>query len=404
MNISKEDLKILHLTRQLLWQSPSKLSPVEIANQLSYIQLDSVSAIARHQDILCFTRSTSYKEEDVWKYLKNKQLFEDWSHGVSLIPIEHLPYYYAERIRRREKNPTWENFRTYDGGMEIDDHIDEILKFIEDNGPVSVKEIETPLEVRDYTWGGSAGRRLMDYLCYRGYIAVTERRNFISYYETAEQVFGDIDFDYPSPIETLKFDIETTLKANGGTPMHRLVHYKYLKGKYEFDGKSRTPRQVITKLIDKGDLYSYKVDGIKDQIVFNKEDFENIDDLVHEDDEKQVILLSPWDSAMITRESLLEQYNFDYKMEVYVPEKKRKYGYYVMPILWGTEFIGRVDVKFDRSSNTMNFNRWFWEDGFTLNSEFLENLIVFLQRFLKFHKAENYDLGNLTKNKIKIRL
>ena len=91
-------------------------------------------------------------------------------------------------------------------------------------------------------------------------------------------------------------------------------------------------------------------------------------------------------------------------MEVYVPEKKRKYGYYVMPILWGTEFVGRVDVKFDRSSNTMNFKQWFWEERFTPNSEFIEGLTVFLQRFLKFHNAENYDLGNFDRNKVEIHL
>ena len=124
---------------------------------------------------------------------------------------------------------------------------------------------------------------------------------------------------------------------------------------------------------------------------------EVLEDIVLKEEEWLVHLLSPWDSALWSRESIVEQYNFDYKMEVYVPVVKRKYGYYTMPILWGTSFVGRVDVKLDRKASTMHFLQWSWEPRFKTKktNNFWQALATTIKRFNIFHKAEQFTMGNL---------
>jgi uncharacterized protein YcaQ len=112
-------------------------------------------------------------------------------------------------------------------------------------------------------------------------------------------------------------------------------------------------------------------------------------------DEKNVFFLSPFDNVLWSRESLVEQYNFDYKMEIYVPKKDRQFGFYAMPILYMTKFVGRVDPKLDRSNSCMDFLGWYWEQDFLPDEVFWDNLSKRLEEFLTFHNCETYALGNL---------
>ncbi len=218
---------------------------------------------------------------------------------------------------------------------------------------------------------------------------VKRAKDFKTKFDLTERVIGD-KIEYVHAMDRFWFFIRSTLNAVGISPVHRVLHYKYNHRKFKIDGENINPRNILKEWIKDGRLQQIdKYVGLKEQV-------ENLDDLPSKDsDEFNVFLLSPFDNSLWSREALLEQYNFEYKMEIYIPRLKRKYGYYVMPILYGTEFVGRVDVRYDRKIRTMNFINWYWEEKFHKNKYFIEKLAITINRFIRFHNADNIELGNV---------
>ena len=98
---------MLHLNSLILWEEPGKYKTLEIIKKLSYLQIDAIFSTARSQDIVLHNRSTTYKEEDVWKLLKTNKVFEGFAHARCLISIDELPFYYAKMLRKRKQIPSW---------------------------------------------------------------------------------------------------------------------------------------------------------------------------------------------------------------------------------------------------------------------------------------------------------
>lgn len=393
MEISLQQAKIAHLSAQLLWDEPEPLSPESICTKISFIQLDSISTIARNQDVICFNRSSSYKENEIWKSLESGTLFEDWAHARCLLPIDDFAYYYAEMLRRREFDPWWQDFLKNHKAWP-----DQILKLVEENGPISVSDVQTPKGFPKSSGWNKPNRRIIDYLCTRGYLLVKIRKNFKPYYDLPERILENLpkDNDLPDVMEKFWFDIRTTLKAIGPASIHRLLQYKYIHKIFDFEGKKIQPRKLLDKAVKEGTLKEVRIKNQKANYYILPEQEHNIHDVKIKDQKNwRVSLLSPWDPALWSRESILSQYGFDYKMEVYVTKAKRQYGYYVMPILWGYTFVGRIEIKLDRKTKTLFFLQWYWEAKFKPGKFFWRALAKSMQRFCQFHNAEKLTLGNL---------
>ncbi|MCH8907299.1 MAG: YcaQ family DNA glycosylase [Candidatus Heimdallarchaeota archaeon] len=405
MEITAEQATISHLSSQLLWDKPKPRSAENIAKQISYIQLDTILAIARSHDLVLFSRSSSYKEETVWKALKSRKLFEDYAHARCLIPMESLKYHVSAMLRRRDFVPKWYELVDKENTWKKN-----IVKFIEENGPTRAGDIETPENFPSHLFTGwnTANKRMCEYLSSRGYLAVTKREKFQIYFDIPERVlpnFQQINEDLPDEMEVFWHHIKTTLKAVGFAPLDRLLQYKYIQGQMIIGQKKVLPRNLIKIYLKEGDLVEVIVEGQKKPFYSLQGKLDQMDDLqLKDNNEFQVFLLSPLDSALWTRESILSQYDFDFKVEIYVPKQKRKFGYFVLPILYGPNFVGRVDVKLHRKDKMMDFIKWSWETEFAPSTNFWRCLALTIKRFVKFHHAEKIEFGNLKpkfRNKLK---
>lgn len=395
MEISLEQAKIAHLSAQLLWKDKIQqpFTAETICKKIGYIQLDSVITIARNQDIVCLSRSSAYQEEDIWQDLSNGKLFEDWAHARCLIHKDDFSYHYGEMLRRRDHAPWWNEFL-----KKYKHWPDQILKQVEEQGPITVSDIEVPKGFPKATGWNKPNRRIVDYLSTRGFLLVKTRKNFKPTYDLPERIIDTLPEEIPNVLDKFWFDVNSTLKAIGPAPLHRLLQYKYIHKLFEFKDTKYQPRKLIVSAIKEGRLEELKVKGQKNTYLILPEQRELLEDLVVKEEEKWLVhLLSPWDSALWSRESIVEQYKFDYKMEVYVPKAKRKYGYYAMPILWGILFVGRVDVKLDRKAATMHFLQWSWEPRIKtkIPNKFWQALATTIKRFNTFHQADTFTLGNL---------
>ncbi|MCY3410820.1 MAG: winged helix DNA-binding domain-containing protein [Candidatus Heimdallarchaeota archaeon] len=385
--LTSEILKISHLSGLGLW-GDQKFSSVEaLIEKMNYIQIDAVYTVARSQDLVAHTRLADYKEASIWQNILKGNLFEGWAHAKCILPAKHFDYYYSAAVDRRDQATWWQNY--------LDKYPEwpyQVLEQMESSETLSTSDIELPGDFPWETGWSSPGKQVLNYLETRGYILATRDDFFNLHFVPVEKLMKIPDEIIPYE-ERFRFFIETTLDAIGPAPVHRLLHYKYNHRIFKRNGKSINPRSLIGSMMKKDILREVEIDGQK--YLGRERDFEKLEDLaLLEEDEYGVYLLSPFDNSLWSREALLAQYNFDYKMEIYVPKKKRVYGYYVMPILYGPNFVGRVDVKYDRESKTMLFIRWHWEENFEINQKFIDQLRITIMRFCSFHGAENVQLGN----------
>ncbi|OLS24796.1 MAG: hypothetical protein HeimC2_21010 [Candidatus Heimdallarchaeota archaeon LC_2] len=388
----------------MLWEEPGKYKTLEIIKKLSYLQIDAIFSTARSQDIVLHNRSTTYKEEDVWKLLKTNKIFEGFAHARCLISIDELPFYYAKMLRKREQIPSWYKL--------VADELDwqgEILETTKIKKEIGVKDISIPDNFPQFTGWSNAPKRMLDYLSTRGFIFSSKREKFQSFYKLPNHQyknFKKIISNLPSREEEFLFHIKSTLRAAGPSPLHRLLHYKYIHSSIDMGGKKISPRTLVSNYIREGILSEINVEtsnGKDDKYLCLPDQSDMITNIQQKDlEEYNCFLLSPFDNALWSREALLAQYNFDYKMEVYVPQEKRIYGFFTLPVLYGPDFVGRVDVKLDRKSKVFHWIKWSWEPKYKQiksKTNFWKKLSESIERFVLFHGVTKTNLGNISKTK-----
>ncbi len=382
--IDKSRIRTLHLSRQFLLQK-SNTSIYDIIKKIGYVQIDAIYTTARAHDITLHARSNKYTEEYVWKMLERGEVFEYMAHARSIIPIDHFPYYYSNMIDYRDKKNELTKF--------IDKYpklVSNIIEFIDNNGPSSVSDIEMPTENLKSRWS-STSKRILDHLFLKGYITVAKRVGFKPYFDLLEKVVRIPD-ELPGPMERFWFHVSSTIEANGPSSIERILHYKKIQSKFKYGSVDIKPRDLLKQWIKDGKLIEIK---IKDNKIpyYDLKEYEQAD--IPYVSKPQTVFLSPFDNILWSRKATLEQYDFDYKIEIYTPVDKRKFGYYVMPILYYNRLVGRVDVKFDRQVKKLQFIRWFWEKHFKPDANFVNSLRDAINKLALFHNADSVTLGDM---------
>jgi len=388
--ITATQAKQLHLHHLGLWGHPSEQSALEVIDQIGHLQLDTISVVARTQDLVLHSRSTSYTEEDVWKELEHGKLFEEFAHARSLIQMEKFPEYYWKMVHRRKDDPWW-----FSEIKQPEKLIEQALNLLDEFGEITTSDIEIE-NAPKWRWG-SASKYVVDYLTTRGYAMVSRRENYTSvYYKRTEDIVDEIpdDTELPDRLEVFWNDLERDLLQLGLTPLDRLLKYTHNNRRFEYQGKQLTPRYLIKDGLDKGRLCQVEVQDYP-KPMYHHPDVDPHDIDLPNVENPSVYLLSPFDNLLWSRKSLLQQYQFDYKFEAYTPKKKRIYGFYSLPILYGMDLVGRVDPKVDRSSAHLSFKHWHFEENFSPSTHFYDALSCTIERFIVFHKASSYDFGDL---------
>jgi uncharacterized protein YcaQ len=171
---------------------------------------------------------------------------------------------------------------------------------------------------------------------------VVERRGFQKVYDLTERVLPtDIDTTIPSAGEFERHLISRYLRAHGFASAQQNSYLR--KGLKSYI--SRTCQEML----EKNELQQVTVGK---QIYYA---LPNATDLRKQSvNRNQVNILSPFDNVVIQRKRLFEIFGFDYQIECYVPQAKRQYGYFSLPLLWGSEFVGRMDTKIDRKNHILH--------------------------------------------------
>jgi uncharacterized protein YcaQ len=378
----------------ILTQHPAQ-SVLEVAKRIHNIQLDTISVVARSHDLTVFTRFPKYEEKAIWELQKHKQLFESISHALCLLPISTYPFYNCLMTiyRHSPKNSYWSKW------IQSNQHvIDQVYNAIKQQGALSSKDFKVPLERKSKGWWAwKSEKRALEYLFHTGQLLIQYRKGFQKFYDLPERVLPPgIDHE-PMPIDEIPEYLCDQTFASFGIGNHQEMRF-YLNSRaarHLWDNKPERITRFLDEQVKKNLLTQVKIDTLKEPQYIRTQDI----DLLLNDDSiptKRVHLINPFDNIIRERALLAKYWQFNYTLEAYTPPAKRKYGYYLMPILDGHQFIGRLEPKVHRKEQLLEIKSIFFKPGYRSTHQSLERLYNGIQAFAEFHKCDQIQIGKVS--------
>jgi uncharacterized protein YcaQ len=343
----------LAITRQRLAgpRPPGEADGIfDLVCALGCLQLDPISVVARSHLLVLWSRLGAFDPAHLDTLLwRERRLFEYWAHCASIVPTEDYPLH----------RPMMRSYAAGDGASGrrarawVEENIalrDHILTRLAARGPLPARAFESRAVSGWASTGWTSGRnvsRMLDFLWITGTIMVAGRSGQQKLWDLAERCLpawaprGDL-----SEREVVRRAAERSLRALGvATPAHIQAHF--LRGRYP--GLAG----VLAELEAAGRIVSvHVVDGghrLPGRWYVHADDLPQLDRLAAGDGwVPRTTLLSPFDNLICDRRRTETLLGFEYRVEIYVPRVRRRYGYYVLPILHGDRLIGRIDPTLDR--------------------------------------------------------
>jgi len=388
--ISKETVRRFLILRQSLHQEKKgKDGTLEAIKQLECVQKDPINVVHRNQHLVLHSRVIDYKPAYLEELLyKDRRVFEYWCNEKSIIPLEDFPYF-----RYRMQNPSQFHSPFYERikakRKELKDAISHVLLEIRKHGPLCAQEFKQKGKIE-----GKVATRVLNLLWDCGDLMIHHVEGNRRYYDLTERVLPPhiLEMETPSKEEYERFMIRKYMRAYGFIDT-RNWRFGWLPL------KASQRKAIVKVMVEDNMLCPVKIEGVKHVYYVLKEHlslFENSEASVSE----KVHFLAPLDNLLWNRRMISEIFDFNYAWEVYKVPEKRIYGYYVMPILYGTRFIGRLDPKLDRQNKKMIINSLFLEEK-DFDKVFISELAETLQRFLEFHDASQVSIVKTQPKKLK---
>lgn len=324
---------------------PRPTSVLKVVRWLGGLQVDPTAAVARAEQLVPWSRLGTYDIGELRRLLdETGELFE---YGAFLYPTEDLPMH---RVAM-ESYPRGDSARPRYERQWLEDNADfraYILGELESRGPLRSRDLEDRAEVPWKTGGWNDGKNLgpmLDMLWLRGEIAIASRAGTQRVWDLVDRVLPPVP---PAAAdEVARWALETQLRRRG---VSRAGKYGYLT-----DGRRPDAwREAHAGLVADGVIVPVSVAGMTGEWMAHAE-------VLEMPFSPRTTLLAPFDRLITDRDRLEELFSFSYRLEMYVAAARRKYGYYVLPILHGDRFVGRIDPRFDRASRVLTVNAVFAE-------------------------------------------
>ena len=300
-------------------------------SHLGYIQIDTISVVERAHHHVIRSRIPNYTSDMLDLLLEQRQIFEYWSHAAAFMPMQDFRYSLPYKDSVRAGDTHWT--RSRDKKL-----MAQLLERVAKEGPLRSRDVNDKRSSSAGWWDWKPAKKALEQLFMQGDLMVSAREGFQKTYDLTERVLPpEIDTSTPGTEELAAHLIDQQLRCHG------LVSLKGMTYLRRDAGLRKAAKELIQQRVSAG-----KLDEIlmPDNSIF----FSPAGHLEQPAPRvaKVVRILSPFDNAVIQRDRITTLFDFDYQIECYVPQAKRKYGYFCLPLLYGDQFIGRMDCKAHR--------------------------------------------------------
>jgi len=353
--ISNRDARRLFLHRHALGERSNhplaREEVLSLVRRLGFVQLDSINTVERAHHMILFSRAAGYARALLSGLHEGRALFEHWTHDTSLLPMEYYPHWHHRFRTSRTpfSHPRWRAFETDPKKL-----LAEVRRRIRKEGALGTRDFDDTR--RGPWWGWGPYKMALEYLFRTGELAIARRDGFEKVYDLAERVIpAELRATRPTRRQTVDWACrEALIRLGFGTPREIAGFFDLVEIAEARDwAKAALRRKEIVEITvvgADGDSWpAFALPSIAAEIAALPP--------AHE----PARFLSPFDPAIRDRKRALRLFGLDYTIEVFVPEKKRRYGYYVMPLLQGEQFIGRADLKAHRADKRMEL-KGFWPE------------------------------------------
>ncbi|MCP4580309.1 MAG: winged helix-turn-helix domain-containing protein [candidate division Zixibacteria bacterium] len=348
--------------------------------KLGYVQIDTIAVIERAHHHTLRTRRPDYNQQMLHELQANdRRLFEYWGHAASYLPMSDYRFYLPRMKRFKDPKSKWEKARLQKYGHLMKPVLERIIN----EGPLSSKDFEPPPGKKKGTWWDwRPAKTALEMLFWQGKLMITERRNFQRVYDLTERVLPDgVDTNCPDNNELGRFLVNRALSAYGPASHKEIIEHIH--------GADRdVVLNAIKDMTDSGDIIKVAISGLQKNSYYIKPELYEKSSKLRKT-RARALLLSPFDNLIIQRDRTLKLFDFDYAIECYTPAAKRKFGYFVLPILYGDIFAGRLDPKADRKNKILIIRNLVFEPEFNPDDCFLQTFAVCLVDFMKFNNCES---------------
>ncbi|MEO7332904.1 MAG: crosslink repair DNA glycosylase YcaQ family protein [Gemmatimonadales bacterium] len=331
-------------------------SVLRVMGRLGSLQFDPLEIAGRNHDLVLLSRIKGYRR--IWT---EHWLYETYNKMLSIVPVAELPWH---RL-------TWDRERADHEAKTFDTHaplVEELVTRIRDHGPLLARDVG-PREAIEWYWRPTNQvRAILEALAEAGILGISRREGNLRVYDLVERLFpAEILTTRIPEMEQRRHRLLSRYRGNGllGSTGEYTLWYS--------TGRTAGERgQLLAELVDRGELVPFSVEGFKRDRFVLAEELPLLDQAREEvaagnppgGIEPGVAFLAPLDSFCWDRDLLRRLFDFDYVWEVYVPAAKRRWGYYVLPILYGDRLVGRIEPRIERRSGALRIAGLWWQDGF----------------------------------------
>lgn len=315
----------------------------KLSQKLGVFQIDSVNVLVRAHYMPLFSRLGAYDRSilDHESYRgKRRSLFEYWGHEASLLPVSLYPCFRWRMADAEKGEGIYSGIARF--ARENRPFVEEVFRQVESRGPLSASELKEGGKGEGNWWGWAPGKTALEYLFWAGRITTATRRGagFERVYDLPERALPSSVISAPAPTREeaqrtlLKIAISSLAVA---TEKDLRDYYRLPTG----DTKAR-----IAEMVEEGSLASVQVKGWGTPAFMGPA--ARLSRL-----KAPCTLLAPFDPLVWERNRAERLFDFRHRIEIYVPEHKRTFGYYVLPVLLGDRIVARVDLKADRAGRAL---------------------------------------------------
>jgi len=346
-------------------------------NQLGYVQIDTISVVERAHHHVFYSRVPKFKPAMTNQLLLDRDIFEYWTHAAAFLPIADfrfsLPYKHAIKSGQIH----W--YRNPDKKL-----MGELLARIRLDGPIRSRDVETNTTKRAGWWDWKPAKKALEQMYMEGDLMVRNREGFQKTYDLTERVLSPhVNSQMPSMEEFAAHILDQQLRCHGFASLKGLTYQRrnseLRKALKVLVNQKLAQRALEQVQVSSGEIFILETGAFERPLPRLS---------------NRMLILSPFDNCVIQRERLKALFQYDYRLECYIPEAKRQYGYFCLPLLYRDEFIGRIDCKAHRKISQLEIKLLHLEQH-----DFDEDIVIaaFVDAITQFCHFQNCNSASLTK-------
>lgn len=392
LTLTNQQARRFILAHQGLWPpyaAQGKTGALDYIRRVGCIQFDPLNIVGRNPELVLQARVVDFYPAMLEELLyEDRRLLDGWDKNMSIYCVKDWPYF----CRRRES--AWRYYG--DDSRPATSVLPQVRQAIEERGPLSSIDLDFNQTV-DWSWTPTRlARAALESMYAWGELIIHHKVNTRKVYDFASRHIPEGLLSASDPNETEEqFHDWHVLRRIGSVGLLWNKAGGAWLGARGIKSKERTA--ALARLLRQGKVVEVRVEGIEPSLYMRSEDRTTLDKVLGSDDLlPRAAILAPLDNLLWDRRFVEELFDFYYVWEVYKPVAERRYGYYVLPILYGDRFVARFEPGRDKKSGALVIENWWWEDGVNPSEKMQSELRRCFERFLGILGADDLRVSNKT--------